>query len=64
MVSRDPLKLGLARAKYRGIGLSKSTPGKKASACTECGECLEKCPQDIPIIDRIKEAHVLLSERK
>ncbi len=64
MVSRDPLKLHLARAKYRGIGLTKSQPGQKSPACTECKECLEKCPQEIPIIERIKEAHAILSEQK
>jgi len=63
MVSRNPLKMHLASAKYRGIGLKKSTPGNKADACTECGECLEKCPQNIPIIERLKEAHSILTSR-
>jgi hypothetical protein len=26
-----------------------------ASQCQECGECLEKCPQKIPIRDQLKE---------
>jgi predicted aldo/keto reductase-like oxidoreductase len=63
MVSRDPLKMHGARANYRGIGLAKRFPGKNALACVECGECLEKCPQEIPIIDRLKEAHSILKER-
>ena len=25
--------------------------------CTECGECEEKCPQNIAIRERLKEAH-------
>jgi len=29
-------------------------------ACTECGECLEKCPQHLAIPDRLKEAQSLL----
>ncbi|MFZ6027342.1 MAG: aldo/keto reductase [Chloroflexota bacterium] len=29
--------------------------GLKADACTECGECLSKCPQDIPIPDQLRE---------
>jgi len=33
-----------------------------AEACVECGECEEKCPQNIPIIQRLKESHETLSE--
>jgi predicted aldo/keto reductase-like oxidoreductase len=34
--------------------------GASADACVECGECLPKCPQAIPIPDALKEAHELL----
>ncbi len=30
---------------------------KAADACTECGQCMEKCPQNINIIDQLKQAH-------
>jgi predicted aldo/keto reductase-like oxidoreductase len=30
-----------------------------AESCTECGECEEKCPYELPIRDMIKE-HVAL----
>ena len=33
-----------------------------AEACVECGECEEKCPQNIPIIERLKESHTALGE--
>ncbi len=33
-----------------------------AEACVECGECEEQCPQDIPIIEQLKESHAALSE--
>ena len=28
----------------------------KASACVECGVCLERCPFDVEIIDKMREA--------
>ena len=34
--------------------------GSAADACIECGECEPKCPQAIPIIETLKEAHELL----
>ena len=33
-----------------------------AEACVECGECEEKCPQNILIIEQLKESHAALSE--
>jgi predicted aldo/keto reductase-like oxidoreductase len=30
---------------------------QRADKCTECGECLEKCPQDIDIPSWLKKAH-------
>ena len=29
--------------------------GRKADACVRCGECEEKCPQNIPIIDQLEQ---------
>jgi hypothetical protein len=37
-------------------------PENQADQCTECGECEEKCPQNIQIIDLLKEAHRLLKQ--
>jgi uncharacterized protein len=34
-----------------------------AEACSECGECLPKCPQNINIPAQLKEAHKALSEK-
>ena len=31
----------------------------KASACAECGVCLERCPFDVKIIDKMREAAVV-----
>ncbi|HOD39698.1 MAG TPA: aldo/keto reductase [Candidatus Wallbacteria bacterium] len=35
-------------------------PQKRASACTNCGECLPKCPQKIEIAARLKDANIAL----
>jgi uncharacterized protein len=34
--------------------------GRGADACIECGECEPKCPQAIPIPQKLKEAHAHL----
>jgi predicted aldo/keto reductase-like oxidoreductase len=33
----------------------------KASECKECGSCEEKCPYELPIIEKLKQAHELLA---
>ena len=33
----------------------------KASECEECGSCEEKCPYELPIIEKLKQAHELLA---
>jgi len=35
--------------------------GKQADACIQCGTCLDKCPQHIPIPDQLAEAHEALT---
>jgi predicted aldo/keto reductase-like oxidoreductase len=35
----------------------------KMSACVECGVCLERCPFDVEIIAKMREAAMLLEER-
>ena len=34
----------------------------KADACVECGQCEEKCPQHLPVAERLRETHQTLSE--
>jgi predicted aldo/keto reductase-like oxidoreductase len=40
------------------------SPEQKASQCTACGECEERCPQHIPIIEEWKKAHDRLAQEK
>lgn len=37
-------------------------PEQRASACTECGQCEELCPQHIAIIHDLKDVHETLGE--
>ncbi|MHA1727967.1 MAG: 4Fe-4S dicluster domain-containing protein, partial [Promethearchaeota archaeon] len=35
-----------------------------ASLCIQCGECLEKCPQQIQIPDELQKVVLILEEKK
>ena len=35
--------------------------GKDASACVECGQCMQKCPQGIQIVESLRRAHEVLT---
>jgi len=52
----------MTRYFYRGpAGLKEE---QRADQCTECGDCLEICPQTLPIPELLKKAHGLLGPRK
>ena len=36
---------------------SDSDYGPKANECNACGVCMDKCPQDIKIIEQLENAH-------
>jgi predicted aldo/keto reductase-like oxidoreductase len=46
-----------ARKAYGNLGKTEWDKGKHGDACTECGQCEEKCPQKLPIRKQLKEAH-------
>ena len=50
-----------AESLYRRYGPDNSEGKRNASACIECGQCEEKCPQKIQIIEQLKESHAALS---
>ncbi len=52
-----------ARYNYSVIGSVPWAGGKNATASAECGECLDKCPQSIDIIEQLKNAHDILCNR-
>ncbi len=37
---------------------------ERADRCTQCGECLEKCPQNIEIPDWLAKAHEVLCQEE
>jgi uncharacterized protein len=48
-----------SRLRYGGVaGLSVE---QRANQCIECGQCMDRCPQKIPITDWLKKAHALLA---
>jgi len=49
-----------ALREYQNIGSGEKDEREKADACTECGECEEKCPQKIKIMEKLKECHQAL----
>ncbi|MBS3821588.1 MAG: aldo/keto reductase [Planctomycetes bacterium] len=50
-----------ARKAYAQINDTKWIKGRDAAACTDCGVCEPKCPQNIPIRKQLKEAHEVLT---
>ena len=51
---------GMAALRYNRF----MKPEQRASACTECAKCEEKCPQHIPIREELKKVHERLSREK
>ena len=39
-------------------------PNGNASICTNCMECVEKCPQNIQIPDELAKVHAILAKKK
>ncbi|NHK32757.1 MAG: aldo/keto reductase [Asgard group archaeon] len=58
------------RRRYRKLLVSKSKDldidkqNGNATFCTQCNECIEKCPQEIMIPDELKKVHSILGDKK
>ncbi|MFC1874259.1 aldo/keto reductase [Chloroflexota bacterium] len=52
------------RGRFRYSGRIGLKPEQMADKCIECGECLEACPQNIPIPDWMKKVHALLGQNQ
>jgi predicted aldo/keto reductase-like oxidoreductase len=50
-----------AKRAYAQQGTVAWDAGKKADACTECGACEDKCPQNIAIRQQLADAHSTLT---
>lgn len=48
--------------KYKEYWDEKMSEESRANHCVECGECLEKCPQNIEIINKLKEVTEYFSD--
>ncbi len=58
------------RRRYRKLLESKASqidlekPNGNATFCTECNECIDKCPQEIMIPAELKKVHKILGEKE
>ncbi|MHA1739681.1 MAG: aldo/keto reductase [Candidatus Heimdallarchaeota archaeon] len=67
--STGRLRRFLARRKYKQLAseeedLDLKNPNGNATFCTECMECVDKCPQEIAIPEELKKVQKILGEGK
>jgi predicted aldo/keto reductase-like oxidoreductase len=44
--------------------INEENPNGNASLCVDCGQCLEKCPQNINIPVELEKTHAILGKRE
>jgi len=57
MIYQDP-------ERARGLYQIRLAEDERADKCEKCGDCLELCPQQIPIPDWMEKAHQLLAPKQ
>lgn len=60
--SEEQLKSENPNENWEDIKLNPESPGNNALSCIECGVCEEKCPQNIPIREKLVYAHDILTK--
>jgi len=63
-IFRQWLKMGYRHLTGKKNKLNKDKPNGNATICTDCGVCIEKCPQEIQIPTELKKVNAVLGERK
>jgi len=63
------LRKWMTRGKYKRLAskekhVNLEIPNGDATICTECNECIEKCPQEIQIPDELKKVHAILGKKE
>jgi len=59
---RDRLRFWFGNQDYAQEAYEKVNPN--ALACNECGECIPRCPYNLPIIEKLKIAHEKLTDTR
>ena len=52
-----------SQSTYQGQGPQGMKAEERADQCTECGTCVEACPQKIDVPERLKETHAFLGPK-
>lgn len=68
-LEKSKLRRWLSKRDYKKMAnspekLDKAKSNGNASLCTNCGICLEKCPQEINIPNELKNVHLILKKGK
>ena len=64
MIRRLMARRGYGKMAGSKEDVDKENPNGKASLCVECGQCVEKCPQQIAIPGELAKVHAVLGKRE
>ena len=58
------IRRGYGRLARSNGKLDKENPNGNASVCVQCGQCVEKCPQQINIPEELEKVDAILGKRR